>query len=129
MTADAKSASRCMACPSDGETTTTTPSKLNCMGLSSEAVFIFCNGRQAPSGLTPSEREIFARSTLPKKRGCPSHAVRRVQPYHLGCIENQWYVFGFDLVRQQIRTFALPRTRKVRDTRTGFRRPADFSIS
>ena len=64
-----------------------------------------------------------------KKLGSPRHETRRVQPYHLGCIENQWYLFGFDLVRRQIRTFALPRMRKVRDTRTGFRRPADFSIS
>ena len=64
-----------------------------------------------------------------KKLGSTRHEQRRVQPYHLGCIENQWYLFGFDLVRQQIRTFALPRMRKVRDTRTGFRRPADFSIS
>ena len=64
-----------------------------------------------------------------KKLGGTRHEARRVQPYHLGCIENQWYLFGFDLVRQQIRTFALPRMRKVRDTRTGFRRPADFSIS
>ena len=64
-----------------------------------------------------------------KKLGGTRHEARRVQPYHLGCIENQWYLFGFDLVRQQIRTFALPRMRKVRNTRTGFRRPADFSIS
>ena len=64
-----------------------------------------------------------------KKLGGTRHEARRVQPYHLGCVENQWYLFGFDLVRQQLRTFALPRMRKVRDTRTGFRRPADFSIS
>jgi len=64
-----------------------------------------------------------------KKLGSTRHELRRVQPYHLGCVENQWYLFGFDLVRQQLRTFALPRMRKVRDTRTGFHRPADFSIS
>jgi len=64
-----------------------------------------------------------------KKLRSPQHETRRVQPYHLGCIENQWYLFGFDLARQQLRTFALPRMRKVRDTRAGFRRPADFSIT
>jgi len=64
-----------------------------------------------------------------KKLGGARHEARRVQPYHLGCIENQWYVFGFDLTRQQLRTFALPRMRQMRDTRAGFRRPADFSIS
>lgn len=64
-----------------------------------------------------------------KKLRSPQHEERRIQPYHLGCVENQWYVFGFDLARQQLRTFALPRMRKVRDTRAGFRRPADFSIT
>ncbi|MEP6670202.1 MAG: WYL domain-containing transcriptional regulator [Chthoniobacter sp.] len=64
-----------------------------------------------------------------KKLGSSRHETRRVQPYHLGCVENQWYLFGFDLVRRQIRTFALPRMRKLRDTRSGFRRPADFSIT
>jgi proteasome accessory factor B len=63
-----------------------------------------------------------------KLRGA-MHEARRVQPYHLGCIENQWYLFGFDLARHQLRTFALPRMRKLRDTGAGFRRPADFSIN
>lgn len=64
-----------------------------------------------------------------KKLGGARHESRRVQAYHLGCVENQWYLFGFDLARQQLRTFALPRMRKVRDTLAGFRRPADFSIT
>ena len=64
-----------------------------------------------------------------KKLGSTEFEPRRVQPYHLGCVENQWYLFGLDLIRQQLRTFALPRIRKVRDTGKGFQRPADFSIS
>ncbi len=54
---------------------------------------------------------------------------RRARPYHLGCVENQWYLFAFDLERQQLRTFALPRVREPRTTGARFRRPADFSIS
>jgi len=54
---------------------------------------------------------------------------RRVRPYHLGCLENQWYLFAEDLERRQLRTFALPRMRKVKLTTKGFRRPADFSIA
>ncbi len=54
---------------------------------------------------------------------------RQVRPYHLGCLENQWYLFAEDLERKQLRTFALPRMRNVRLTSRGFRRPADFSIS
>lgn len=54
---------------------------------------------------------------------------RQVRPYHLACLEQQWYLFAEDLERQQLRTFALPRMRKVRLTTRGFRRPADFSIA
>ena len=54
---------------------------------------------------------------------------RRIQPFHIASLENQWYVFGQDLDREQLRTFALPRMRNARATSTRFRRPADFSIS
>ncbi|MEI9892732.1 MAG: WYL domain-containing transcriptional regulator [Chthoniobacter sp.] len=64
-----------------------------------------------------------------KKLGSPRYEARRIQPYHLGCIENQWYVFGLDLARRQLRTFALPRMRQARDTGVKFPRPADFSIT
>lgn len=36
---------------------------------------------------------------------------RRVQPYHLACIENHWYLFAFDVDRQAMRTFVLTRLR------------------
>ena len=63
-----------------------------------------------------------------KKLGGTGYEPRRIRPYHLACIENQWYLFGFDLARKQLRTFALPRMRKIRDTKSKFKRPADFSI-
>jgi predicted DNA-binding transcriptional regulator YafY len=63
-----------------------------------------------------------------KKLGARGHEERAVQPYHLACIESLWYLFGFDLDREQLRTFALPRIRNVRVSKTKFRRPADFSI-
>lgn len=62
-----------------------------------------------------------------RKLGSPGHALRCVQPYHLGNVENGWYLFGFDLDRGQIRTFALQRMQNVRLTRRGFGRP-DFRI-
>jgi proteasome accessory factor B len=64
-----------------------------------------------------------------RKLGSSRYEARRVQPYHLGCIDQQWYVFAQDLARQQLRTFALPRMRKVKDTKLRFRRPAEFSIA
>lgn len=53
---------------------------------------------------------------------------RTARPYHLGCIENQWYVFGHDPARGAVRTFALPRIRDVVRTGETFRRPKDFSL-
>jgi proteasome accessory factor B len=54
---------------------------------------------------------------------------RRVRPYHIASLENQWYLFAEDLARKQLRTFALPRMRNARATTTRFRRPANFSIA
>ena len=53
---------------------------------------------------------------------------RTVRPYHLGCIEDQWYLFGHDAARGAIRTFALPRIRGVEKNGEKFRRPKDFSV-
>lgn len=53
---------------------------------------------------------------------------RTVRPYHLGCIENQWYLFGYDTAREALRTFALPRIASVRRTGEKFKRPKDFSL-
>lgn len=52
---------------------------------------------------------------------------RRLEPYHLGCIADQWYVIGRDTARDGIRTFALPRMARLRLTKEIFERPADFS--
>jgi proteasome accessory factor B len=54
---------------------------------------------------------------------------RSARPYHIACLENQWYVFAEDTERKQLRTFALPRMRNVRLTTRKFRRPADFSLT
>ena len=54
---------------------------------------------------------------------------RTVRPYHLGCIENQWYLFAHDASRGAVRTFALPRIRGVGPTGAKFRRPKNFSVS
>jgi predicted DNA-binding transcriptional regulator YafY len=63
-----------------------------------------------------------------KKPGAARYEPRCVQPLHLGCVESLWYLFAFDLDRGQVRTFALPRIRAVRVSKTKFRRPMDFSI-
>lgn len=53
---------------------------------------------------------------------------RRVQPYHLACIENHWYLFGFDVARQAVRTFALARLQSPELTRRRFRPRRDFNL-
>ena len=53
---------------------------------------------------------------------------RTVHPYHLGCIEDQWYLFAHDTGRGAVRTFALPRIGSVERTGSKFRRPGDFSV-
>ena len=62
-----------------------------------------------------------------RKPGMPGKASRRVRPYHLANRENSWYLVGFDLERQALRTFALPRIDTVAVTQAIFTRPADFS--
>ncbi len=52
---------------------------------------------------------------------------RRVQPLHLGCFENQWYLIAQDLGKAAARTFVLSRMEKAKDTGVRFVRPAGFS--
>lgn len=91
------------------------------------------------AGTSTAEIEVFdavSRAVLQSveigfsyhKLRCDQLELRRARPYHLGCIENQWYCFAHDLDRGQMRTFALPRMRDVKLTRTKFQRPADFNI-
>jgi predicted DNA-binding transcriptional regulator YafY len=63
-----------------------------------------------------------------KKLGANRWNRRKVQPYHLCCVENQWYVVCWDKVRKALRTFALVRMRKVDLIGTSFKRPKDFDI-
>src|SRR6185312_5920812 len=72
-------------------------------------------------------KQLEVRFEYKKPEGA-RYEQRYVQPYHLGCVENLWYLFAFDLDREQLRTFALPRIRNVRVSKTKFRRPVDFSI-
>ena len=53
---------------------------------------------------------------------------RQAHPYHLACINNQWYLFAFDLDRQDLRTFLLTRLRQPEVTAERFVRPPDFDL-
>ena len=62
-----------------------------------------------------------------RKPGEVRKSERHVRPYHLANRENLWYLIGFDLERQALRTFAVPRIGSVAVSQTTFIRPADFS--
>lgn len=53
--------------------------------------------------------------------------ARRVEPYHLACISNQWYLLGHDLVRGDVRTFAVTRMSRMKLRSRTFKRPEKFS--
>jgi len=63
-----------------------------------------------------------------KKLGDRQYRLRKLEPWHLVCVENKWYVVGHDLDRQAKRTFALVRMQDVRLTGRSFKRPKDFDI-
>ncbi len=46
--------------------------------------------------------------------------VRNVEPHHLTCSDEMWYLMGWDKTRDAMRTFALTRMQKVKRTGTSF---------
>ena len=63
-----------------------------------------------------------------KKLNASSFEKRSVEPYHLACIQNQWYCFGHDIDRRKMRTFVLARMRNVIGTGQTFTKPKKFSL-
>lgn len=54
---------------------------------------------------------------------------RHVHPYHLTCNDNRWYLIGYDVDRDDIRTFALARMNGSAVLSETFQKPKEFSIS
>ena len=54
--------------------------------------------------------------------------ARKVMPYHLACVDNRWYLVGYDMARHALRTFALARMQHPTLMATTFEPPKDFSI-
>lgn len=63
-----------------------------------------------------------------RKLDSAKYESRRLQPYHLACVLDQWYVIGFCLKRKALRTFVLARMREAKLGTATFERPANFSI-
>jgi proteasome accessory factor B len=63
-----------------------------------------------------------------RKPGQQKPELRTVDPYHLANINGEWFLFAFDHVRKDIRTFVPARISGVEPTGKTFARPAKFSL-
>ncbi len=74
---------------------------------------------------TAQRRQLELTYRKPGQRQAES---RIVDPYHLGNINGEWYLFAHDHLRQAIRTFVPARIKAIRQTGETFERPAKFSL-
>jgi predicted DNA-binding transcriptional regulator YafY len=61
----------------------------------------------------------------------PGQAVgekRCIDPYHLANINGEWFLFAYDHLRKDIRTFVPARMQAIRQTGRYFARPKKFSL-
>lgn len=63
-----------------------------------------------------------------RKAGHAQPETRVVDPYHLGNINGEWFLFGYDHLRKDIRTFVPARIQSVRSTGSRFEKPRGFSL-
>jgi predicted DNA-binding transcriptional regulator YafY len=63
-----------------------------------------------------------------RKAGSKLPEKRIVDPYHLANINGEWFLFGFDHLRKDIRTFVPARIKSARPTGKSFERPRGFSL-
>jgi len=63
-----------------------------------------------------------------RKPGKVETEQRLVDPYHLANINGEWYLFAFDHLRKDMRTFVPSRIKEVRQTGKRFKRPQKFSL-
>lgn len=61
-----------------------------------------------------------------RKLGSDSSEKRRIQPYHLGEVDQCWYLIGHDVDRDGLRTFAFPRIKAARTHKKTFEVPDTF---
>jgi predicted DNA-binding transcriptional regulator YafY len=63
-----------------------------------------------------------------KSLNSSTYGPRQIEPYHLACIQDQWYCFGHDTDRREMRTFVLARMKAAAVSVESFKRPESFSI-
>lgn len=63
-----------------------------------------------------------------RKPGASQAEQRIVDPYHLANINGEWFLFAYDHLRKDVRTFAPARVRSAKPTGKTFQRPQKFSL-
>jgi predicted DNA-binding transcriptional regulator YafY len=63
-----------------------------------------------------------------RKPGQRQPEQRLIDPYHLANINGEWFLFAFDHLRKDIRTFVPARIKAIRQTGKKFNRPQKFSL-
>jgi len=63
-----------------------------------------------------------------RKPGQQAAEPRLVDPYHLANINGEWFLFAYDHLRKDIRTFVPARIQKIKATGKKFARPEKFSL-
>lgn len=63
-----------------------------------------------------------------RKPGQPRTEQRLIDPYHLANINGEWFLFAYDHLRKDIRTFVPARIKALRPTGKTFTRPQGFSL-
>jgi len=63
-----------------------------------------------------------------KKLDAQKPQKRKIEPYHLACVQGQWYCIAHDLKPKDMRTFHLGRIKSARLLADGFVRPKSFDI-
>lgn len=63
-----------------------------------------------------------------RKPGQAEPEARTIDPYHLANINGEWYLFAYDHLRNDIRTFVPARIKSVKPTGRTFHRQARFSL-
>lgn len=66
---------------------------------------------------------------LYRNRGQVKAQQRHVHPYHIACVENQWCLFGFDVARDDFRTYVLARLSKPEFTGKMFQVSKKFDLN
>lgn len=65
---------------------------------------------------------------LYRKPGQRQTEERLVDPYHLANINGEWFLFAFDHLRRDIRTFVPARVQEIKTTGQKFKLPEGFSV-